>query len=69
MEFHKVENLGQVITSDNGRPDCNHTFWVRNSGVWVNQSGQGNVITTSKIGKHQSLPKGSDHLLSKGARK
>jgi len=27
-----------------------HTFWVRNSGAWVNQSGQGNVITTSEIG-------------------
>ena len=36
---------GETMTNDSGRPDCNHTFWVRSSGAWVNQSGQGNVIT------------------------
>ena len=31
-------------------PIVTHTFWVRNSGAWVNQSGQGNVITILEIG-------------------
>ena len=36
--------------NENGRPDCDHTFWVRIRGAWVNQSDQGNVITSLEIG-------------------